>query len=914
MKLGSIFSVILLLSTAVSDLSAMHKPMQFEERKTPAQKKSGKYQRLSFGLEKFNFAKSLTGEFFVKAHLQHRPPTPPRKRPADQPSLETLQQQQADNNRSRKRKKEPDDKESGDNNPVNKKRKVAATPTAKKAHTAMQTEGDAKQERKQVNAAVQTDTPSRVTVSMDVKTSINALCQVPEERIESLLKVVDEFRVAPIHAQAAQGNIEFFTMLASIVQNSSYSITIIDVLNARDADKRTPLHHAVQKGHHELVECMLKYGSDVNAQDVNGLAALHMAAQNQDKKMIVLLVKHDARKDLLTNLDVLRDGYGKKIKGVNLKVGGQSPLHLLLSVPCTDINEEHEYALLKELIKCDVLRKPEDLFDNKSFEYQPNDVSVLNTWKYYADCCQLLLDNEINDITDASGRTPMVYALEHRSLAYMHVLNCKDAINWFHTSVYGRRPYIEYLETIKIPVQVDLLNEDDLEKLYENKDLTKFAALFCTFPVAASLDFQGYLADTQSSGKNILHALLQQDSVMFLLLEILDITAQEQQRADGLPIESFMHKALDDRGNTILHLTARYNARQCMHIHCYQNQVGAGVLQAKNNAAQTALDIAFENKHFKFAFALLFESLNDNIYEPFMSLTPEYINALMSILTPEHIDLLMGITDAQGNTPLHHLVSKKSKDLIRLVARNPEHFTKTNNAGKTPFDCACKFGANAHIFKECLKILGKNKPFFVVKTLKKIGYVEKYDMQELFATPLDDDGNTLMHYVMKRAEDVKELLELLKSIGIDIENGNSQDPDDSYYGLFEYEKNNDNEPALVCALDEKRPEFGFGFLKVLMNAKRQGIDLFWPQEHCDRLKPFVKMVDDDGNTLLHMFIYNVAKNLSLFKNKVVGRISQCLVEAGADLNTVKNKAGVTPLDLIKALDQYYKFRWFGVRA
>src|SRR5579862_6133382 len=100
MKLGSIFSVILLLSTAVSDLSAMHKPMpmRHEERKKPS-----KNRRLSFGLEKFNFAKSLTGEFFVKPHLQHRPPTPPRKRPAGQPSLETLQQQQTDNNRSKKR-------------------------------------------------------------------------------------------------------------------------------------------------------------------------------------------------------------------------------------------------------------------------------------------------------------------------------------------------------------------------------------------------------------------------------------------------------------------------------------------------------------------------------------------------------------------------------------------------------------------------------------------------------------------------------------------------------------------------------------------------------------------------------------------------------------------------------------------
>src|SRR5579862_1494234 len=274
MKFVSIVSIILLSVAGISDLSAMHKPMHMTERKTPAKNKSGKHQRLNFGLEKFNFAKSLTGNFGVKPQRhkrEFRPPTPPRKRPD-------------------KRKHEPDHEEQVNNNAANKRSKVETKQVVKKVHAAMQTESDAKQERKQVNAAVQTDATPGVSVGMDNQQSFANLCAPSEQQIKSLLIVDKRAGIAPIHYLAIKNNEDVLAVLGTVFQQSLYSITSAEFFNAQDACKRTPLHHAVQHKHYTLVEWLLIHDADINAQDSNGFTPLHIAAQDRNEKMIRILV------------------------------------------------------------------------------------------------------------------------------------------------------------------------------------------------------------------------------------------------------------------------------------------------------------------------------------------------------------------------------------------------------------------------------------------------------------------------------------------------------------------------------------------------------------------------------------------------------------------------------------------------
>ena len=61
-------------------------------------------------------------------------------------------------------------------------------------------------------------------------------------------------------------------------------------LDARNSERETPLHLAIEKGFKELTELMLKAGAPVGARSANGGTPLHHAALHEDSWFVDLLL------------------------------------------------------------------------------------------------------------------------------------------------------------------------------------------------------------------------------------------------------------------------------------------------------------------------------------------------------------------------------------------------------------------------------------------------------------------------------------------------------------------------------------------------------------------------------------------------------------------------------------------------
>lgn len=68
-------------------------------------------------------------------------------------------------------------------------------------------------------------------------------------------------------------------------------------INAKDAQKETPLHKAAAGGEkcEEVAQVLLSKGADVNAVNEKGLTPLDIALNKQHAKMVEILKKHGAR-------------------------------------------------------------------------------------------------------------------------------------------------------------------------------------------------------------------------------------------------------------------------------------------------------------------------------------------------------------------------------------------------------------------------------------------------------------------------------------------------------------------------------------------------------------------------------------------------------------------------------------------
>lgn len=124
-----------------------------------------------------------------------------------------------------------------------------------------------------------------------------------------------------MHLAAFKGSVDCLDLLLS----SGANFRLID------NDNRLALHHAASQGHYPCVFTLVGFGSDSNAQDVNGATPLHLAAaasnsNAQSYKCVQYLLQHRADPHL-------RDKRGFTAIHYAVAGGNQAALEALLNAP-----------------------------------------------------------------------------------------------------------------------------------------------------------------------------------------------------------------------------------------------------------------------------------------------------------------------------------------------------------------------------------------------------------------------------------------------------------------------------------------------------------------------------------------------------------------------------------------------------
>ncbi|GES57670.1 hypothetical protein ATEIFO6365_0001095900 [Aspergillus terreus] len=134
---------------------------------------------------------------------------------------------------------------------------------------------------------------------------------------------LDERKQSPMTYAAMYGNLEIARILRRMAPGS---------LNQADEDGKTPLFHAVEKGHVKLVEYLVGERVDLNVSEKKGgQTALHCAAQDGLEEMVQILLRSNAAKDAQDSIKrtpLYLAAFHGRVEVVSALINGKADPHL----------------------------------------------------------------------------------------------------------------------------------------------------------------------------------------------------------------------------------------------------------------------------------------------------------------------------------------------------------------------------------------------------------------------------------------------------------------------------------------------------------------------------------------------------------------------------------------------------------
>jgi ankyrin repeat protein len=92
----------------------------------------------------------------------------------------------------------------------------------------------------------------------------------------------------------------------------------VDLIDEKDENGYTLLHHGVKMGNYEIVDFIIYNGSDVNIRDNGGNTPLHLAAELNEKEIFKLLLEYGGDITIKNNNQRTPEQIAKMNKAINV--------------------------------------------------------------------------------------------------------------------------------------------------------------------------------------------------------------------------------------------------------------------------------------------------------------------------------------------------------------------------------------------------------------------------------------------------------------------------------------------------------------------------------------------------------------------------------------------------------------------
>jgi ankyrin repeat protein len=103
-------------------------------------------------------------------------------------------------------------------------------------------------------------------------------------------------------------------------------------LDAKNRQGWTPLHWAIESGHHKMVTMLLSAGADINIKAFDGKTPLHWAVKKEEPKILEILINHHARMNIQDEQGMTPLHHAARsifIEGARLLLSGGAPVNLI---------------------------------------------------------------------------------------------------------------------------------------------------------------------------------------------------------------------------------------------------------------------------------------------------------------------------------------------------------------------------------------------------------------------------------------------------------------------------------------------------------------------------------------------------------------------------------------------------------